>query len=53
MAQYAQAQNVFVKEIRLSSNAKCFKTKEASIIYPIIITNNKAVSKWVNITIIH
>jgi len=51
--QSAYAQNVSFKEIRLHPNPKYFNVKGTTIIYPIILTNNKAVDKRINNAIKH
>ncbi len=41
-------QNLTFKEIKLAPNSRYYETKEKTIIYPIIVTNNKKVDNLIN-----
>ena len=42
------AQTVTFREIKLKPNPRFYKTKLPTIIYPLVVTNNKAVDKLIN-----
>jgi hypothetical protein len=44
----AYAQNITFKEIRLKPKSKFYNVNETTIIYPIVVTNNKKIDKLIN-----
>ena len=44
----SHGQNVTFREIKLTPNSRYYKTKEKTIIYPIVVTNNKKVESLIN-----
>ena len=44
----AYAQNITFKEIKLKPNAKFYDVNETTIIYPVVVTDNKLIDKLIN-----